>query len=324
MDGFILAADIGGSKIRLGLFDEGLNILKLSIFQTPKEPSPEKIPMSIIENANKMLGDFVNKIEIFSIASMGPLDYKRGIVAKTPTVGAKNIPLIKRLREWLDVDYYLLNDCNSAAYAEWWLARAEGVKSLAYITISSGIGGGAVVDNQLLIGKDGNAAEVGHIVVDPSGYMECGCGGLGHWEAYCSAVNIVKYAAKLLRDGVIDGDSELAKLANAEKLTPEEVYRLYGLGDRGAAALFDRVTTFNAAGISSVITCYDPDVLVLGGAVVLNNYRYFQSRVFPLIKKYLGIGMPKITTPRHGELSSLIGAALVAKNKIDDLMVKTT
>ncbi len=323
MDGFILAADIGGSKIRLGLFDEYLNILKLSIFQTPREPSPERIPMSIIENATKMLGDLVNKIKIFSIASMGPLDYKRGIVAKTPTVGAKNIPLIKRLREWLDVDYYLLNDCNAAAYAEWWLARTEGVKSLAYITISSGIGGGAVVDNQLLIGKDGNAAEVGHIVVDPSGYMECGCGGLGHWEAYCSAVNVVKYAIKLVSSGVINGDNELAKLANMKKLTPEEIYRLYDLGDKGAVVLLDRVTAFNAAGISSVITCYDPEVLVLGGAVVLNNFRYFQSRVFPLIDSYLGVGMPKITTPRHGELSPLMGAALVAKNKIDDLMVKT-
>ncbi len=324
MDGFILAADIGGSKIRLGLFDEDLNILKLSIFQTPREPSPEKIPMSIIENVNKMVGELINKIKIFSIASMGPLDYKRGIIAKTPTVGAKNIPLIKRLREWLDVDYYLLNDCNAAAYAEWWLARTEGVKSLAYITISSGIGGGAVVDNQLLIGKDGNAAEVGHIVVDPSGYMECGCGGLGHWEAYCSAVNIVKYAAKLVGDGVIDEDNELAKLANLKKLTSEEVYRLYGLGDRGAVALLERVATFNAAGISSVITCYDPEVLVLGGAVVLNNYGYFQGRVFPLIENYLGVGMPKITTPRHGELSPLIGAVLVAKNRIDDLIVKTT
>jgi len=323
VDGFILAADIGGSKIRLGLFDEDLNILKLSIFQTPRDPSPEKIPRSIIENADMMLGGLVSKVKTFSIASMGPLDCKRGIVAKTPTVGAKNIPLIKRLREWLDVDYYLLNDCNAAAYAEWWLARRDGVKSLAYITISSGIGGGAVVDNQLLIGKDGNAAEVGHIVVDPTGYMECGCGGLGHWEAYCSAVNIVKYAAKIVSDGVIDSDNELAKLVNSKKLTPEEVYRLYNLGDRGAVALLDRVTAFNAAGISSVITCYDPEVLVLGGAVVLNNFRYFQDRVFPLIDNYLGVGKPRITTPRHGELSPLIGAALIAKNRIDDLLVKT-
>lgn len=322
MERLILAADIGGSKIRIGLFDENLNILKLSIFQTPREPLPEKIPRSIIENVENMLCGLIDKVKVFSIASMGPLDFKRGVIAKTPTIGAKNIPLIKMLREWLDIDYYLLNDCNAAAYAEWWVARNEGVKSLAYITISSGIGGGAIVDNQLLIGKDGNAAEVGHIVIDPTGYMECGCGGLGHWEAYCSAVNIVKYADKLVHDGVISNDNELAKLVIEKRLRPEEVYRLYETGDRGAVALIDRVTAFNAAGISSVITCYDPEVLVLGGAVVLNNFKYFENNVIPLVDNYLGVRMPRIITPRLGELSPLIGAALVAKNKIDYLMIK--
>ncbi|MEM2040365.1 MAG: ROK family protein [Nitrososphaerota archaeon] len=322
MDKFILAADIGGSKIRIGLFDENLNILKLSIFPTPREPLPEKIPESIIENVRKIMCDYINNVRVFSIASMGPLDFKRGVIAKTPTVGAKNVPLIKILREWLDADYYLLNDCNAAAYAEWWLARSEGVRSLVYITISSGIGGGAVVDDQLLIGKDGNAAEVGHIVIDPTGYMECGCGGLGHWEAYCSAANLVKYAAKLVHDGVINSDNELSKLVLEKRLTSEGVYRLYELGDKGAVMLLNRVTAFNAAGISSVITCYDPEVLVLGGAVVLNNLKYFQNNVIPLIDNYLGVRKPKIITPKHGELSPLMGAALVAKNKIDDLMIK--
>lgn len=324
MNEFILTADIGGSKIRLALFDEALNILKLKIAQTPRGPSPENIPRAIIESAGKMLREYLAKVKVFSIASMGPLDAKRGVIAKTPTVGAENIPLIKMLREWLDIDYYLLNDCNAAAYAEWWAARNEGVKSLVYITISSGIGGGVVVDNHLLIGKDGNAAEVGHIVVDPIGYMKCGCGGLGHWEAYCSGVNIVRYAARLSQDRIIENDNELSRLLEEEKLTPEEVYRLYYAGDRGAVALLDRTATFNAAGISSVITCYDPEVLVLGGAVVMNNYRYFQEKVFPLINNYLGVRAPRITNPQFGETSPLIGAALVAKHKLEDLLVKTS
>ena len=74
---------------------------------------------------------------------------------------------------------------------EWIFGTGKGLKNLAYITLSSGVGGGVIVDNVLLIGKDGNAAEIGHMVIDFEGRLACNCGGRGHWEAYCSGAGII-------------------------------------------------------------------------------------------------------------------------------------
>lgn len=317
----VLAADIGGSKIRVGLFDQELRLLRSKVVPTPKDPAPESIPSVLIEVSKEVASDVLGKLVSFGIASMGPLDLKKGMIVKTPTVGTRCIPLIEILRDWLDVEYYLLNDCTAAAYAEWYSMRKDAVNSLAYVTISSGIGGGAVVDGCLLMGRDGNAAEIGHTVIDPSGYMRCGCGGYGHWEAYCSGVNMPRYAIKLFNDGLLPADSALTAKMDNDSLSSEMIFELYEMGDVGARTLLKRVAAMNAAGISSVISCYDPEVLVMGGAVVLNHFDYFENEVFPQLDKYLCLERPRITLPIHGELSPLMGAALVAKHRFEKALV---
>ncbi|MCS7143220.1 MAG: ROK family protein [Aigarchaeota archaeon] len=313
----ILAADIGGSKTRVGLFDRDLNLIRLRVVATPRDPTPDSIPETLIRTADEVSGEIKSEVTAFGVASMGPIDVKRGTIVKTPTVGAENVPLIERLKEWLEVEYFLANDCNAAAYAEWWSLRNDGVSSLVYITISTGIGGGAVVDDCLLLGKDGNAAEVGHIVLDHEGYMRCGCGGLGHWEAYCSGRNVVRFAKRLYDDGFISPMTRLAESIERDELSSERIFELQRAGDAGAVELLERVAVFNAAGISSVIATYDPHVIVMGGSVVLNNFDFFVSEVFPLIERYSVIERPEIVRPVHNDLSPLMGAAMIARHRLE-------
>jgi predicted NBD/HSP70 family sugar kinase len=131
------------------------------------------------------------------LASIGPLDLKRGGMAKPANLPYEFVALVGPLEEALGIKVHLMNDANAAALGEWTFGAGRTHDNLAYVTISTGIGGGAIVDRHLLIGKDGNAAEIGHVVVDPTGRLTCGCGRKGHWEAYCSGRNLPRLAMML-------------------------------------------------------------------------------------------------------------------------------
>ena len=110
------------------------------------------------------------------VASAGPLDLREGAVVHSPNIGFDYIPLVKPLEDEFKVPVYLCNDCVAGVIGEKELGYGRGYGNLVYVTLSSGIGGGVFVDNHLLIGKDGNAHEIGHITIDYEGKLTCGCG----------------------------------------------------------------------------------------------------------------------------------------------------
>jgi len=152
------------------------------------------------------------------------------------------------------------------------LGAGKGLKNLTYITLSSGVGGGVIVDCTLLIGKDGNAAEIGHMVIDLEGRLTCNCGGRGHWEAYCSGSGIPKLAKYLVKSRLDHFRGTLVEdLAERGELTPKPLFELARRGDKGALKIIEEVSRLNAIGFANVDTFYDPELITIGGSIALNN-----------------------------------------------------
>jgi glucokinase len=199
------------------------------------------------------------------IGSMGPLDTAGGLVRNPPNLpeSVEQIPLTGPVQNLVDGPVYLHNDANAGVIGERFFAETN-PDNMAYVTISSGVGAGIIVDGTVLSGWDGNAGEVGHIPVDSEGAMRCGCGKRGHWEAYCSGNNIPRYAAHLH-----EGEPTDLPLS-ADSFDAADVFALAGTDDF-ADRVLDRVAEWNARGLATIVHAYAPIVVYVGGAVVLNN-----------------------------------------------------
>ncbi|MCE4602583.1 MAG: ROK family protein, partial [Desulfurococcales archaeon] len=175
---------------------------------------------------------------------------------------------------------------------------------------SSGVGGGFIVDGRLLVGRRGNAHEVGHIVVDLDSEAVCGCGGLGHWEALASGVNMPR-TASLYASTWRGPRSRAYILAREGRLSPEDLYSHARRGDPFASSLADYLNRVHAAGLASVAAAYDPEAVFLGGSVYLNN----EDLILPGVRRYLArysIWPPELRRATYGHDAVLYGAAAIA------------
>ncbi|HDN01509.1 MAG TPA: ROK family protein, partial [Candidatus Bathyarchaeota archaeon] len=187
-----IGVDLGGTNVRVALGNSNGRILKKIYEKTDKSRGPEGISKQIIRMINLLVSEetSIKKIEGIGIGSAGPLDIKKGGLMKPTNFPFDFVPLVKPLEEEYGLPTCLLNDCVAAVMGEKHFGLGRNHDNLVYITISTGIGGGIYVNGHLLIGKDGNAHEIGHFTIDFEGRLICGCGRRGHWEAYCSGNGI--------------------------------------------------------------------------------------------------------------------------------------
>jgi glucokinase len=160
----------------------------------------------------------------------------------------------------------LERDTNVALLAECAFGAARGSQNAIYLTVSTGVGGGILTDGRVMAGADGLAGELGHIVVDYDGPV-CGCGGRGHLEALSSGTGIARAAAELIAGGRAPGLARLAAAAPGGRLDARAVAEAEDGGDRDAAGLMDRARTAFATAMVGVVNVFNPEVIVVGGAV---------------------------------------------------------
>ncbi len=249
------------------------------------------------------------------VASVGPLDLKKGGMAKPANLPYEFVPLVGPLRTAFGMDVALMNDANAAALGERSFGAGKGHENLVYVTISTGIGGGAIVDGHLLSGKDGNAAEIGHVTVDPVGRLTCGCGKKGHWEAYCSGRSIPKLAMLVAGEGPTAG-----AMAGLRRLLQSKT------GEVGAPAVLDAATRgdplgkriaaemgrLNAMGFANAINLFDPSLITVGGGVALNNRALVLNPIRKTVSAYTINRVPKIMITPLGDDAGLLGAVSLA------------
>lgn len=193
----------------------------------------------------------IQKIEDVAVAAAGPINREEGVF-HPPNIDEERINLVEPLENFGDVS--LINDCTSAVIGEHEYG-GHGVDNLVYLTISSGIGAGTVIDNKVLEGAHGNFGEVGHMVLEENG-LECGCGGNGHWEAYCSGNSLPQMAEELTGKTFEDA---------------LHLFDSYHEGDSHAEQVIERMQEMNSLAVAKIVNMFNPEKIVLGGAVALNH-----------------------------------------------------
>ena len=304
-----VAVDLGATNVRVACGDEAGFKKKLAE-ATDRSSGADGIAAQVIR-MTKALN--IEGLASIGVGSIGPLSLSTGCVVDTPNLPFKRIPVVKPLSEAFHVPVRLLNDCSAAILGEQAYGAGRGLGNIVYVTLSTGLGGGAMVDGHLLIGKDGNAVEIGHLTIDPESELVCGCGCRGHWEAYCSGSNIPNYARLLMR-GRDAERSLLLKLAdgNPERITAEVLFTAASQGDPLALWIIEKVGEVNAIGFADVVNAYDPELITVGGSIALRNPNLVLGPIKEKIDRHLINRRPEIMVTPLGEDAVLYGALALA------------
>lgn len=289
-----------------------------------KRPTPDTTGIDVTETILATLREACSNAGITpaeltaaGVGTFGPLDKAEGVVRNPANLPDRieTIPLTGPLKNLIDGPVYLHNDANAGVIGERFYAD-ESVDDMVYLTISSGIGAGVVVDGEVLHGWDGNAGEIGHIPLDSDGGLRCGCGKRGHWEAYCSGNNIPRYA-EFLHDGeetALPVDDS-GQPDDEPGFSAADVFELAG-EEEFADAVLDRVVEWNARGITTIVHSYAPMVIYVGGAVALNN-PWLVDRLRDRVPELVMTNVPDIRMTSFGD-------AVVANGALASAMTRGT
>ena len=304
-----IAIDIGATNIRVATGN--YNGLKRKIMRpTDIKNGSGGVSKQIIKLIESIRTEEPSAI---GIGSIGPIDLEKGMITNTPNYPLQNIPIEEPLVEEYKVPVTIVNDCAAAVMGEQMFGAGRGMENLVYVTISTGLGAGAIVDDNLLLGKDGNAVEAGHFTIFPDSDIVCGCGCRGHWEAFCSGKNIPSFVNSLL-DSNNWVNSELYKLARGtpKNITAKNLYTAAKKGDAYSLGIVKRIGEINAIGFANIVNAYDPELITVGGSIALNNPKLTLTPIKENIQKYTINRIPEIKITPLGQDAVIIGALALA------------
>ncbi|MFZ8790922.1 MAG: ROK family protein [Thermosphaera aggregans] len=315
---YYIAVDLGASKTRIAICSKD-SIIKKIVEATPKRGDKYTIAKFIWENARKSFSEYIEDVEAVGVASIGPLDIKRGVAVNLTNLPFKEIKLLEPLSKYFNTKVVVANDAMAAAWGEKHYGLGKPFRNLVYLTLSTGVGAGVIVDGHLLIGKEGNAHEVGHIIVDFNSELECGCGGRGHWEAFAGGINIPRVARWIAVKHGISSDLFDFLLKNPEA-SAKDVFEYYRRGDPLGVLVVDLYVKASRAGIASIINTYDPEILLIGGGVFLNNQDILFEKIVNGLENDIVTSIPIIKPTGFGDDGGLYGALALAVNPPRELL----
>jgi glucokinase len=251
----VLGLDIGGTKIAAGVVDVHGSVRSFLHEPTNVEEGPEATLARLFELGRRAVissGLEDGQIEAVGIGSGGPLDADRGVLVAPPHLpGWRDVPVADLARAAFHRPVTLENDATAGAAGEHRWGAGAGVRNMVYLTISTGVGGGVVIDGSLYRGSRGNGGELGHVTVDWHGRPCRGCGRRGCLEAYVSGTSI----------------AERAQEAGLDVSSAEEVAAAARAGDRVAETVWGDTVEALGCGITSIVNLFEPELVVLGGGV---------------------------------------------------------
>jgi glucokinase len=253
--GPVLALDIGGTKLAAGVVDVSGVVHSFLVVPSEAERGPDAMLESLWGLGRRAVDDSGvdwQAIEAVGIGCGGPLDPSRGLLLAPPHLpGWRDIPVTELAEQEFGRPATVENDATAAAAAEHRYGAGAGVRHMVYLTISTGVGGGVVVDGRLYRGAMENGGELGHVTVDWHGRPCRGCGRRGCLEAYVSGTSI----------------AERAQEAGLDFATAADVAAAARTGDPGAVIVWDETVEALACGLTSIINLFEPELVVIGGGV---------------------------------------------------------
>jgi glucokinase len=278
---WIVGVDIGGTNIVVGVIPFAGGPPKAVVtLPTDAGKGGEAVVQRVLESVERVIGDTLSAhggtradVAGVGIGSPGPIDRAAGVVLTSPNLGWKNFPLRDMVGRAVGLPVTLDNDANCATYGEWWLGAGRGVQHLVGITIGTGIGGGIVLNGEIVHGASDAAGEIGHTTIEFTG-RRCKCGNYGCLEAYCSGPNIAARAREGLEAGYESILTEMVE-GQLERITAATVYEAALRDDRYANEVMNETAKILGAGVANVINFVNPQAIVIAGGVTRAGEKLF-------------------------------------------------
>lgn len=327
-----LGVDLGGTSIRVGLFDPDMRLLGSRSMETCVAEGPQaavsRISLAVGELVERYAPDGSKEhIQGIGIGSPGPIDLRAGVLGELPNLpGWGAFPLRSALAAGTGLNVVLESDANAAAIAEWKLGAGKEAKvsSMAMITLGTGVGSGFILNGKVWHGILGMGGEIGHASVEPEGAL-CSCGTRGCLELYASATGLVRLA-RAISTSDEDAAALRALFAGPEGLRSSDIGVLAQAGDRAAKLAFERLGFYLGLGVANLINTLDLPMILVGGGVA-DAWHLFAPAMFETVRAYSQIYRLVEPSQRQtlepdrtfigpaslGSLAGLLGAGLLPR-----------
>ena len=287
MKKYVFGVDVGGTTVKMGLFNVEGEVLDKWEIKTRTENGGEAILPDIAAAANaKMEEKGIAKEEVagLGIGIPGPID-EEGVVPHTANLGWGYKEVSKELSELTGLPCKGGNDANVAALGEMWKGGAAGYKNVVMVTLGTGVGGGIIIGGKILTGSNGAGGEIGHLHVDDNIPGQCGCGNKGCLEQVASATGITNLANQAL------AASDKPSMLREGEVSAKTVFDAVKAGDELAKEVAERFGKYLGTALANITAVTDPQAIVIGGGVskagpILLEYveKYYQQYCFKSCK----------------------------------------
>ncbi|WP_434303040.1 ROK family protein [Clostridium botulinum] len=305
---YVVGVDLGGTKIYTALVDLDGNIIKEKKVKTEASKGEVDVLYKIIDTIDNVIEEVnLEEIKAIGIGSPGPLDAKEGVIISSSNLPFKNFSLVEPIKNKYNIPTYLDNDANAATLAEFMFGEGKGTENMIYITASTGIGAGAIINGRIYRGNTGNALEIGHTTVMKDG-PKCGCGNSGCAESLGSGTAIMKKAKEACKD------NKQTSLKEYDDLTAKEVFQEAKKGDEVSKEVLEFCLSYLGITVANIINTFDPEMVVIGGGVINGGEIVFDT-INREVKKRCWKAITdncKIEKAKLGGKAGVLGAAALA------------
>ncbi|MCR5255763.1 MAG: ROK family glucokinase [Acetatifactor sp.] len=282
MKKYAFGVDVGGTTVKLGLFDREGNVIDKWEIVTDKTDGGKNVLPDIAKAILAKLDEKdIDKddVEGIGIGVPGAINSDGFLVNGAVNIGWGNFSIPEELGKYIDLPIVAGNDANVAAYGEMWQGGGKGHKSIVAVTLGTGVGGGIVIDGKLLVGTNGAGGEIGHMHIEDDETEACGCKNHGCLEQYTSATGITRLANRRLAK-----DDKPSVLRNGE-VSAKTVFDAVKDGDELAIEVAEQFGEYLGKGLAIIAAVVDPEVFVIGGGVSKAGTVLFDY-IVPAFKKY--------------------------------------
>lgn len=319
MGSYYIGTDLGGTNIKVSVFDERFHLVGEN--RTPTEVSygSEHVLNRMLENITSLLeqlGLTSEDIRCMGIGVPGILDIRNGISRFSPNFPQwKEVPIVAWMENHLRIPCYIDNDARVNLYGEWKFGAGKHRDHVLMITLGTGLGGAAVVDGKVIYGSTGSAGEIGHINMFREG-RPCRCGSSGCLGRYVSALGILRTFREKIEAG---GSSIILDWVNGDlnQITAEMLSDAYDEGDPLAIETMKETGELLGYGLCAVFSLYNPEIIIVGGGMSNTGERLLQYTKQILDTHALRIPYNACTmvTAVLGDAAGMLGAAVYAKEQ---------
>lgn len=301
--------DLGGTKVAVGLVQENGRIVRRDLLPTRVADGPDAILQDAAHLVRALCAqEGIAPGELLDVGIGVPGPAKDGVAISCPNLSWEQVAVAKKLEALLDLGVLVGNDADCAAIAEWMFGALRGVCEGIMITLGTGLGGSFLVRGRILRGAHGCSGEVGHMVLQYGGEL-CNCGRNGCFERYCAAGGLTRMGASWARRFP---ESMLHSFLPSAKAVSD----CYEQGDYAATMAMGEYVEYLAAGLTNLISLFDPEVIVIGGGVS-QAARLFENLGEAIDRIYhMPAPRAKILPARFGPEAGIIGAAMLSVSGI--------